>query len=108
MDRQDEKLKEIFNEMRNLILDKVPSVKNRLKIMENDFDPGKMTRLNNELDSYREKYKYLCRGALEINRTRAKKEIKEIIKTKKELDENFIRDMKNALQGDNPAFWAGP
>ena len=56
MDRQDEKLEEIFNEMRNLILDKVPSVKNRLKFLENDFDPGKMTRLNDELDSYREKY----------------------------------------------------
>lgn len=103
------KFKKLIIEIEKLLLEKVLTVKARILILgkQDYYDMQEMKKNNAELERLKNMYSQICRELMKLDKVKANLGIKKIIKMKKELDENFIRDMKNALKGDDPAFWFG-
>ena len=105
MSESEEKFKRLITEMEELIMEKVPIVKTGIIILENRERNEEMSFYEEirdkeiKLDELRKVYVQIFKELIELDQEKAKKEIVEIIRTKKKLDAGYIEDLNNASGG---------
>ncbi len=97
---------ELVTEMEKLLLTEVPTVKNEITVQEksDSYDAEAVEKNRVEFDTLKSRYSQICKELLILDNTRANSEIKRIIEMKKQMDANFLQDMKDANQG---SWWKG-
>lgn len=110
MNDSDKRFDELICQIEKLILVTVPAIKKSINILKNEeiiqglYNYEEIKVKEEELELLRKEYTKLIKELLKLNSSKAKFLVDGFINKRKELDKNYVRDLKNANRGDNPSW----
>ena len=105
MTESDEKFEELIGQLEKLIMSTAPLLKQTIVALKNkemnqgisDYEEIRKNEI--ELGILRKTYMQIINGLIELDRNKAKLRVTKIIRMRRQLDTNYIQDLKNANSG---------